>query len=176
MTNPVIDYYYNLYSMNENLLPFEERSIKAYLCTWLGIEAEDLGSYTLPSDFLSLYRFGEYFKSPNYSDNIISSDERYSIEGNKILCDQKDKLYLTYISKVEDPSKFSVSFREALVNKIAAEYAAKLKQSINLANKLDEAFIYYMDQAQQNNELMTDSETMPDGSWIGVRGSWSNEY
>ena len=43
-------------------------------------------AYTLPSDFLSLYRFGEYFKTPNYSDNIVSSDERYSIEGNKILC------------------------------------------------------------------------------------------
>ena len=133
-------------------------------------------AYTLPSDFLSLYRFGEYFKAPNYSDNIISSDERYSIEGNKILCNEKDKLYITYIAKIEDTSKFSVSFREALVNKVAAEYAAKLKQSINLANKLDENFTYYMDQAQQNNELMTDSETMPDGSWIGIRGGWYNEY
>lgn len=133
-------------------------------------------AYTLPSDFLSLYRFGEYYKSPNLSDNIVSSDERYSIEGNKILCNEKDRLYMLYIAKIEEPEKFSVSFREALVNKIAAEYAAKLKQSINLANKLDENFTYYMDQAQQNNELMTDSETMPDGSWIGVRGSWSNEY
>lgn len=133
-------------------------------------------AYTLPSDFLSLYRFGEYFKTPNYSDNIVSSDERYSIEGNKILCNEKDRLYLLYVAKIEEPEKFSVSFREALVNKIAAEYAAKLKQSINLANKLDENFTYYMDQAQQNNELMTDSETMPDGSWIGIREGWHNEY
>ena len=50
MTNPVIDYYYNLYSMSENLLPFEKRSMNTYLCTWLNIEAEDLGSYTLPGD------------------------------------------------------------------------------------------------------------------------------
>lgn len=133
-------------------------------------------AYTLPSDFLSLYRFGEYFKTPNYSDNIVSSDERYSIEGNKILCNEKGSLYLMYVAKIEEPEKFSVSFREALVNKIAAEYAAKLKQSINLANKLDENFTYYMDQAQQNNELMTDSETMPDGSWIGIREGWHNEY
>ena len=133
-------------------------------------------AYTLPGDFLSLYRFGEYFKSPNYSNNIISSDERYSIEGNKILCNEKDKLYITYISRVEDDEKFSVSFREALINKVAAEYAARLKQSINLANKLDENFMYYLDQAQQNNELMTDSETMPDGSWIGIREGWSNGY
>ena len=133
-------------------------------------------AYTLPGDFLSLYRFGEYFKTPNYSDNIISSDERYSIEGDKILCDQKEELQITYVAKIEDPDKFSVSFREALVNKIAAEYAAKLKQSTNLAKMLDETFSYYLEQARQNNELMTDSESMPDGSWIGIRGSWHNEY
>ena len=92
------------------------------------------------------------------------------------MCDQKEELQITYVAKIEDPDKFSVSFREALVNKIAAEYAAKLKQSTNLAKMLDETFSYYLEQARQNNELMTDSESMPDGSWIGIRGSWHNEY
>ena len=50
MTNPVIDYYYNIYKMNDNALPLEQRSIKAYICYWLNIDAEDLGGYTLPSD------------------------------------------------------------------------------------------------------------------------------
>ena len=50
MMNPVIDYYYNLYKINDNSLPMESRSIIDYICYWLDIEAEDLGGYTLPSD------------------------------------------------------------------------------------------------------------------------------
>ncbi len=133
-------------------------------------------SYTLPNDFLGLYQFGKYFKSPNYSDNVISSDQRYSIEGNKILCDVDSEVYLTYMSKVEDPRKFSPSFREALIAKLAAEFAPRLKQSASLAKSLNEDFIYYMQQAEFNNEMLIDAETTPDGSWVGVREGWTNEY
>lgn len=132
-------------------------------------------AYTLPSDFLSLYRFQDGFKQPNYSDNIRVSDERYSIEGNKILCDVADKLYVTYISRVEDPNRFSVWFRESLIAKLAAEYTPRLKQSANLAKSYNEEFLGYLRQAEINNDLMTDSETMPDASWVSIRNGWSNE-
>ena len=66
-------------------------------------------AYTLPSDFLSLYRFGQYFKQPNYSDNIQSSDERYSIEGDKIFCDEKNQLYTYFISVTCHTPSFSVA-------------------------------------------------------------------
>ena len=59
-------------------------------------------AYTLPADFLGLYRFGQYFKQPNYSDNIQSSDERYSIEGDKILCDVKSVQIANFISIIEN--------------------------------------------------------------------------
>ena len=130
-------------------------------------------SYTLPSDFLSLYCFQDGFKQPNYSDNITVSDERYSIEGNKILCDVDNKLYITYIAKIEDPKRFSVWFKEALIAKLAAEYTPKLKQSANLAKAYNEEFLGYLRQAEINNDLMTDSETMPDASWVSIRDGWS---
>ena len=133
-------------------------------------------AYTLPSDFLSLYRFGQYFKQPNYSDNIQSSDERYSIEGDKILCDQKDQLYISYIARISDTSKFTPWFKEALAAKLAAEFSGRVKQSTSLAKLFNEEFAQCLVQAELNNELMTDSQTVPDGSWVGAREGWSNEY
>ena len=133
-------------------------------------------AYTLPSDFLTLYSFGETYKTPNLSDNIVKSDERYSIEGDKILCDVPEKLYITYVARVENPRQFSIWFKEALVTKLAAEFTPRLKQSATLAKAYNEEFISYLQQAEFNNDLMTDSETMPDGSWVAIREGTSNDY
>ena len=133
-------------------------------------------AYTLPSDFLSLYKFQETYKLPNYSDNITASDERYSIEGNKILCDVEDKLSISYIARIQDPNMFNPWFREALVAKLAAEFAPRLKQSASLAKAYNEEFFNYLREAEYNNDILIDSETMPDASWVGVREDWSNEY
>lgn len=133
-------------------------------------------AYTLPSDFIALYRFGQYFKTPNYSDNIQASDERYSIEGNKILCDEKNQLYISYVAKVDDPNKFTPWFREALISKLAAEFSVRVKQSASLAKSFNEEFIACLEQAEKHDELMTDTQTMPDGSWVGAREGWTNEY
>lgn len=129
-------------------------------------------SYTLPTDFLSLYRFGIYYKRPNYSDNIIRSDERYSIEGNKLLCNRANKVFLTYVSRVTDPNRFSPWFKEALATKIAAEYAMRLKQSPQLLQIFNKDFAMYLERAEMNDELMNDIETIPDSSWVGVRDGW----
>ncbi len=131
-------------------------------------------SYTLPSDCLTLYRFGEYYKRPNYSANIIRSDERYSIEGNKILCNQTSKLYLTYVSRVTDPSRFSPWFKEALATKIAAEIAMRAKQAPQLLQLFNNDFAMYLERAEMNDELMNDAETIPDNSWVGIRSGWND--
>ena len=133
-------------------------------------------AYTLPSDFLLLYKFQETYKLPNLSDNITKSDERYSIEGNKILCNEPDKLDFSYIAKIQDPNMFNPWFREALIAKLAAEFAPRLKQSASLAKAYNEEFFQYLRKAEYNNDILIDSETMPDGSWVSVREGRSNEY
>lgn len=133
-------------------------------------------AYTLPSDFLTLYQFGETYKQANLSNNITKSDERYSIEGNKILCDIPDKLYITYVAKIENPIYYSVWFKEALVAKLAAEFTPRLKQSAALAKSYNEEFVSYLQQAEFANDIMTDSESIPDGSWVACREGTSNEY
>lgn len=131
-------------------------------------------AYTLPTDFLTLYRFGLYYKRPNYSNNIVRSDERYSIEGHKILCNIKSKIYLTYVSRVTDPNRFSPWFKEALATKIAAEYAMRLKQSPQLLQLFNNDFAMYLERAEMNDELMNDTETIPDASWVGIRRGWDD--
>ncbi|MBQ9236233.1 MAG: hypothetical protein IJ184_07225 [Alphaproteobacteria bacterium] len=126
-------------------------------------------AYTLPADFLKLYQFGLGWKLPNYRNYIALSDERYSIEGDKILCDVEDKLYISYVALVTEEKKFSPWFREAMAAKLAAEYAMRIKQSAQLAQGFENEFFQCLAQADKNNELMCDSQTIPDGSWVGVR-------
>ncbi len=133
-------------------------------------------AYTLPSDFLALYRFGDYFKMPNYSNQIVSSDERYSIEGNKILCNVPSALKIVYSARIEDPALFSVCFKEALIVKIAAEISMRLKQSAQLQNNFNNEFAALLERAEFNDEILRDAETVPDGSWVGIREGWTNEY
>lgn len=133
-------------------------------------------AYTLPTDFISVFKVGQYYKTPNYSSNIVSSDEAYSIEGDKILCNIPDKLYLQYTARIEEERLFSPWFKEALITKVAAEMAMRTKQNIQLQQMLSNDFASYLEHAEFNDEIMRDAETIPDGSWVGIREGWSNEY
>ena len=131
-------------------------------------------SYTLPADFLTIYKFGLYYKRPNYSPNIVVSDQRYSIEGNRLLCNCKTQIYLIYVSRVTDPNRFSPWFREALVAKMAAEYSMRLRQNVTLMNAFNQEFASILERAEFNDELMNDIETIPDASWVSIREDWNN--
>lgn len=161
----IADYPWRFSLKRAVLAPDEERPISGFAY-----------AYTLPSDFLSLFKFGECFKAPNYSNRIAVSDERYSIEGNKILCNIPEKIKIVYSAKIEDPALFSVCFREALIAKIAAELSMRLKQSAQLQNNFNNEFDALLERAEFNDEILRDAETIPDGSWVGIREGWTNEY
>lgn len=133
-------------------------------------------AYTLPADFICLYKFGQYYKRQNRSDNIVNSDEEYSIENGKILCNSKDMVYLMYISLEKEERKFSPWFKQALIAKLAAELAMRIKQSAKLAELFNNEFAYCLAEADKRNEIMNDSETIPDSSWMSVRDEVSNVY
>ena len=160
------DHYWRFAIKRVVLAPDEEKPISGFAY-----------AYTLPIDFLTIYRFGDYYKTPNYSDNIIRSDQRYSIEGNKILCDVGDKLYISYVAKVDDTKRFSPWFREALISRIASDASMRSKLSPELQKAYSNEFIAYLERAEYNNEIMADTETIPDGTWVGVREEYTNnEY
>jgi len=126
-------------------------------------------AYTLPADFICLYKFGQYYKRQNTSNNIVNSDEEYSIENGKILCNSEDTVYLMYIARETEEKKFSPWFKQALIAKLAAELATRIKQSAKLAEVFNNEFAYCLQEADKRNEIMNDSETIPDSSWMSVR-------
>lgn len=158
--------YYWRFAINDAVLARDEQELSG----------EYRYSYTLPSDFLTLVQVGIYYKQPNLSDFIMKSDARYSLQGNKILTDIPDKLFIKYVFREEDETKYSRCFREALICKLAAELAPRVKQSAAIKQQCDQEFQQIMAVAQTNNEIQRDIETIPDGSWVTCRGVWANEY
>ena len=129
-------------------------------------------SYPLPSDCLQLYQVYEEYKQPNLSNYVQMSDERYSLENNCILCNTEHGLFVRYVYKNTDEKKFPLNFREALICKIAAEFAPTPKNSANAKQIYEQEFIYWINQAMANNNIADDAESMPDGSWVSVRAEW----
>jgi hypothetical protein len=130
-------------------------------------------AYALPADYLVLKDFGEFYKMPNVSDAVVAPDVRYSIEGNRILCRQPGNINITYIADVSDPKLFTPLFKEALIALIAAEMSVRIKQGAEYKQLFLAEFEKYIAQAQMNNEIVRDMETMPDNSWVNIRDTWS---
>lgn len=130
--------------------------------------------YAIPSDCLQLMKVGVSYKRPNLSDYVFMPDVRYSIEGGKILSNESKKLSISYIANIDNTSLFSKLFREALISRIAAEMSVRLTQKTQIKETLDREFAYFLDMASSKNEILRDIETMPDGSWLTVRGDWAN--
>lgn len=112
---------------------------------------------------------------PNVSDAVVAPDVRYSIEGNRMLCQQPGNINITYIADVSDPKLFTPLFKEALIALIAAEMSVRIKQGADYKQLFLAEFEKYIIQAQMNNEIVRDMETMPDNSWVTIRDTWRNE-
>ena len=132
-------------------------------------------AYALPADYLVLKDFGEFYKMPNVSDAVVAPDVRYSIEGNRMLCQQPGNINITYIADVSDPKLFTPLFKEALIALIAAEMSVRIKQGADYKQLFLAVVEKYITQAQMNNEIVRDMETMPDNSWVNIRDTWRNE-
>ena len=133
-------------------------------------------AFELPSDCLLLMQAGEFYKRPNVSDNIVSSDENYSVEGSRILSKSGNKIYIKYIRDVTDDSKWSRMFYEALISWIAAEMCPKTKQGVQMRESLNREFERFEAKAVENNEVQKDTETLPDNSWVSAREGIGHAY
>lgn len=60
---------------------------------------------------------------------------RYAVEGQQLLADIGAGLYLRYIQRVTDTTKFTSMFTQALVARIAAELSVPLAESKSLAQQ-----------------------------------------
>lgn len=128
--------------------------------------------YPLPADCLLLLKV--YIGTDaDVADFRAVSAEDYEIADGCIVAFYKGALQIDYVAKLDDDTKFSPLFREALVCKIAAELSMRIKHSLEVKQIFDNEFFNLIRQAELNNEIMKSAEFLPDGSWIKIRHAWA---
>lgn len=133
-------------------------------------------AYALPSDYLVLKDFGEMYKLPNLNDINLVTDSRYSIEGNRILTKSDKADSITYIADINDTNLFPALFKEALISWIAAELSVRIKNGADYKQLFIAEFDRYIAQAINNNEIVRDTESLPDNSWVSCRDNWGVDF
>lgn len=112
-------------------------------------------AFSIPSDFLQLLE--------------IKDDIDYKIEGNKILCDQSDIIYIKYIRREDDVSMYPPIFVEMLSQNLAIESCDRIADDTNL-----KAVLIQQSKDLREKVLATDSvENLPvevdEDDWVTVR-------
>ena len=125
-------------------------------------------------------KYGERYKYPLPSDCALllgvfiegGINLNYDLADNCIVCSYADGIDMEYVKIIDDDTYFPFVFREALVAKIAAELAMRLKQNAGLKQLYDNEFYNFIRQAELNNEISKSVENLPDNSWIRIRQTW----
>lgn len=112
--------------------------------------------FTLPADYIL---FREMYP------NTIS----YSIEGNKILCDESI-LYIKYTYRVTDPNEMDATFMEALSALLARELAIPLADSTTKHRQMDELYEVKLSEARFAGSIEQDIEALEATDWLNSRG------
>lgn len=128
-----------------------------------------------PVDCLTFLTLGYMYKMADLRDIRTTSGERYFLMGKNILANI-NPLPIVYVADVEDVTLFSPLFVEAFVAKLAAELTIKIHQNPQLLQVYERDFNNYMTLAIQNNEIMQDTQSLCENSWVSIRGAVNNGY
>lgn len=120
--------------------------------------------YQLPADFLMLIKV--------YEKHGKCQKSGYEIADHAIVVDDDNGVEIEYVRYVENDDIFPPLFKEAMAAKLAAELAMRVKQAISFKQVFDNEFYNLVRQAELNNEIMKDTEVLPDSSWVSVRQCW----
>lgn len=116
--------------------------------------------FPLPSDFLRLL--------PDYpEDNRNTKD--WQIEGQSILSDDDDPIYIRYVYRVTDVSIMDPLFREALSCRIAIELCESLTQSNTKKDGLRADYERSIREARRANAFENVPAIPAEDSWITAR-------
>lgn len=136
----------------------------------LAREEEKFGDkfkYRLPADCLLLLKV--YGCGNDAYGTGLDVTENYELACNCVVTSASLGVSAEYVKIIDDEKDFSFLFREALAAKLAAEFAMRIKHSIELKQMMENEFLSLIRQAELNNEISKDVENMPENSWLLVR-------
>ena len=115
-------------------------------------------AFQLPSDFLRLHPDYEY-----------QAETDWQIEGNQLLTNDGDTLYLRYVKQVTDANLFDALFREALAAQLAYQMAPPVTKNNTTRQDALNAYNLTIREAKKVNAIEKVSAKTPDASWITAR-------
>lgn len=130
--------------------------------------------FQLPSDYLLLKCISDINHGANLRDYNATTGTRYEVEGNYVYYTE-DNLPIVYVADV-DETLYPPLFKEAFANKLASELSIKVHQNLSLVELYEQKFNISVESAISHNEIIADTEEMPDNSWIAIRGGWNIGY
>lgn len=138
------------------------------------VEPTILGSiytnqFELPSDFIRLISINNQHFSINLSSYIGRDDSLYSFENNRILTSLNAALYIRYVSRITDTTKFTPSFVEAFACRLAAECCETITNSASKKKLLWEEYDQLISAAIKANMIEIPAHNFIDGSLISSR-------
>ncbi len=112
--------------------------------------------YELPSDCLRVLS--------------VEGSVIYEQEDGLLLCNEDGPLYVRYLARVTDTSKFSPTFVQALASRWAAELAVPVTKSHSRRTELLEEFLRVdLTQARKSEGFGAVPEKASDGDWLDAR-------
>lgn len=117
-------------------------------------------AYQLPSDFLRLL--------PDYPEDAANSKD-WQIEGQKILTDDTDPIYIRYIARVTDVTLMDALFLEAWATKMAYELCELITQSNTKKEALRTDYLDIIRMAKKTNAIENVAGKPPEDVWITGR-------
>ncbi len=118
-------------------------------------------AFLLPPDFI---RPVELSQKSDFRDNI----DEFEIESGEILCNY-EVIYLRYIWKITDPSKFSAGFVQALAARLAADICVPLTHDTDLFANYWTLYESKRDTALANDGLLGPNRELGRGQIVRVR-------
>lgn len=99
---------------------------------------------------------------------VSAGRDAYTIEGHSILTDE-DPLEIIFVERVTDPNKFTQTFEDALVYRLAADLAPSIIANYELMKYYEQKYQAALASARHIESTETFLPPNVEGSWITAR-------
>lgn len=112
-------------------------------------------AFSVPVDFLKLL--------------YIKDTDEYVIENGKILTDTDAPLYITYVARITDTSRYNPLFNEALACRLAFDACESITQSNTKKEFLYKEYMQAINTAFQSDAIQDPPQDVQESPWVTAR-------
>lgn len=126
-------------------------------------------AYEKPGSLLRLIQVGDYYPGAEIIDYANGETAPYAFEGEYILSNEGDGIFVRYVQDVTDTTKFDALFVEAFACKLAMELAEPITASDNKRERATREYREALMTAVRTNAVEAPPQKIADDTWMLVR-------